>query len=301
MTPAPAVSCIVIFLNEERFLAEAIASVLAQDHESWELLLVDDGSTDGSAAIARAFVERHPDRVRYLQHAGGANLGMSAARNLGLAHARGRYVGFLDADDAWLPEKLTEQVAILDGRPDVGMVYGRTLLWHSWQPGCARRSLDHFCDLGVTPDTVVEPPRLLVQLIENRFQTPTTCNALIRRSVIDAVGGFEPEFRGMFEDQVFFMKVCLDQRVYVASRCWAKYRQRDDSHSAHADTAGQVVEARARLLAWLEAYLERRGVGAAPVWQALRREQFALRSPRLHRQLERLRRVRSSVARRWRG
>ena len=301
MTPAPAVSCIVIFLNEERFLAEAIASVLAQDHESWELLLVDDGSTDGSAAIARAFVERHPDRVRYLQHAGGANLGMSAARNLGLAHARGRYVGFLDADDVWLPEKLTDQVAILDGRPDVGMVYGRTLLWHSWQPGCGRRSLDHFCDLGVTPDTVVEPPRLLVQLIENRFQTPTTCNALIRRSVIDAVGGFEPEFRGMFEDQVFFMKVCVDQRVYVASRCWAKYRQRDDSRSAHAGAAGQVVEARARLLAWLKAYLEQRGVGAAPVWQALRREQFALRSPRLHRQLERLRRVRSSVARRWHG
>lgn len=297
----PAVSCIVIFLNEERFLAEAIASVLAQEHESWELLLVDDGSTDGSAAIARTFVERHPGRVRYLRQPGGANLGMSAARNLGLAHARGRYVGFLDADDAWLPEKLADQVEILDGRPDVGMVYGRTLLWHSWQPRGARRALDHFCDLGVTPEAVIEPPRLLRQLIENRYQTPTTCNALLRRSVIDAVGGFEPEFRGMFEDQVFFMKVCLEQRVYVASRCWARYRQRDDSHSAQADTAGQVFESRARLLAWLEAYLKQRGVGAAPVWQALRRERFALRSPRLHRLFERLRRVRGAVARRWRG
>ena len=301
VTPAPAVSCIVIFLNEERFLAEAIDSVLAQDHASWELLLVDDGSTDGSAAIAHEFVERHPDRVRYLQHPGRANLGMSAARNLGLAHARGRYVGFLDADDVWLPEKLAEQVAILDGRPDVGMVYGRTLLWHSWQSGSAHRSLDHFCDLGVTPEAVIEPPRLLVQLIENRFQTPTTCNALIRRSVIEAVGGFEGEFRGMFEDQVFFMKVGLDQPVYVASRCWAKYRQRDDSHSSHADAAGQVVEARTRLLAWLEALLERRRVVSAPVWQALRREQFALRSPRMHRKLERLRRVRRAVARRFRG
>ena len=301
MTAAPAVSCIVIFLDEERFLAEAIGSVLAQDHASWELLLVDDGSTDGSAAIARAFVQQHPDRIRYLQHADGATLGMSAARNLGLDHARGRYVGFLDADDAWLPEKLAEQVAILDGRPDAGMVYGRTLLWHSWQAGLAGRSLDHFCELGVTPDTVIEPPRLLLQLIENRFQTPTTCNALIRRSVIDAVGGFEPAFRGMFEDQVFFVKVCLDQPVYVASRCWAKYRQRDDSHSAQADAAGQVAEARARLLAWLEAYLERRGVRAAPVWKALRREQFALRSPRLYRQLEQLRHVRRSVVRRLRG
>ena len=117
MTPATGVSCIVIFLNEERFLAEAIDSVLAQTHESWELLLVDDGSTDGSAAIAREFAERHPDRVRYLRHPGRANLGMSAARNLGLAHARGRYVGFLDADDAWLPGQAAEQVEILDSRP----------------------------------------------------------------------------------------------------------------------------------------------------------------------------------------
>ena len=301
MTPGPAVSCIVIFLNEERFLAEAVGSVLAQEYESWELLLVDDGSTDRSADIAHAFVQRHPERVRYLQHPGGRTLGMSAARNLGLAHARGRYVGFLDADDVWLPEKLTEQVAILESRPDVGMVYGRTLLWHSWQPDGAPRTLDHFCDLGVTPDTALEPPRLLVQLIENRFQTPTTCNALVRRSVIDAVGGFEPEFRGMFEDQVFFMKVGLDQRVYVASRCWAKYRQREDSHSALADSAGHVIEARTRLLAWLEAYLERRGTNEAPLWKALRREQFALRSPGLHRQMQRLRRVRSSVNRRFRG
>jgi hypothetical protein len=105
----------------------------------------------------------------------------------------------------------------------------------------------------------------------------------------------------MFEDQVFFMKVGLDQRVYVASRCWAKYRQREDSHSALAGTAEHVIEARTRLLAWLEAYLARRGTNAAPVWKALRREQFALRSPRLHRQLQRLRRVRRAAARRFHG
>jgi hypothetical protein len=97
------------------------------------------------------------------------------------------------------------------------------------------------------------------------------------------------------------MKLCLDQRVYVAARCWAKYRQRDDSHSAHADSAGQVVAARSRLLEWLQGYLERRGVSAAPVWKALRRQQFALRSPRLYRQLEQLRRVRRSMARQLRG
>ena len=101
---------------------------------------------------------------------------------------------------------------------------------------------------------------------------------------------------------MFFMKIGLRPAPCSSLRAAGRrYRQRDDSHSAHADTAGQVAAARARLLAWLEVYLERRRVGAAPVWQALRREQFALRSPRVHRQLERLRRVRHAVARRWRG
>ena len=95
------VSAIVIFLNEERFLAEAIASVRAQTFRDWELILVDDGSSDGSAGIARAAAEEDP-RIRVLAHPGGANRGMSASRNLGLSDARGEFVAFLDGDDLLL-------------------------------------------------------------------------------------------------------------------------------------------------------------------------------------------------------
>src|SRR5262245_11303167 len=108
------VSAIIIFLNEERFLAEAVESVFAQDFRDWELLLVDDGSTDGSAGLATGFARNHPDRVRYLRHADRGNHGMSASRNLGLSHARGQFVGFLDADDVWVPNKLSEQVAVFE-------------------------------------------------------------------------------------------------------------------------------------------------------------------------------------------
>jgi len=76
-TTAPLVSVVVIFLDAARFLEEAVASVLAQDHPNWELLLVDDGSRDGSSAIARRYAERHPGRVRHLEHAGHANRGKS--------------------------------------------------------------------------------------------------------------------------------------------------------------------------------------------------------------------------------
>jgi glycosyltransferase involved in cell wall biosynthesis len=203
----PLVTCIVIFLDEERFLAEAIDSVQAQTYPSWEIVLVDDGSSDRSTQIARDHAQRFPDRIRYVEHPGHETRGMSAARNLGLAHARGQYIGFLDADDTWEPNKLKEQVGLLDMRPDVGMVYGRTLLWHSWRGDTAEA--DEFCDLGVPPDSTLEPPESLLLLIENRAQTPTTCNALMRRSVFDRSGGFEPAFRGMFEDQVFFMKLGL--------------------------------------------------------------------------------------------
>src|SRR6185369_4754962 len=159
----------------ERFIEEAIASVFAQTYPHWELLLVDDGSTDGGTAIARGYAARHPDRVRYLEHPGHANRGMSASRNLGIAAARGAYVAFLDADDTWLPGKLTAQVALLHTHPEAAMVYGRTLIWHGWTGRPEDVARDHVLDLGVPPETLVAPPRLFFGLLENRAQTPTTC------------------------------------------------------------------------------------------------------------------------------
>ena len=84
------VSAVIIFFNEERFLEEAIESVRAQTYTNWELLLVDDGSTDGSSACARRHAAAEPGRVRYLEHPGRVNLGMSAARNLGIRGGAGR-------------------------------------------------------------------------------------------------------------------------------------------------------------------------------------------------------------------
>src|SRR5690349_14319499 len=104
MSNNPSVSIIVIFLNAVQFIEEAIESVFGQSYDDWELLLVDDGSTDGSAEAAARYAEQWPDKVRYLTHAGRRNRGMSASRNLGIKQARGRYVAFLDADDVWLPQ-----------------------------------------------------------------------------------------------------------------------------------------------------------------------------------------------------
>ncbi|MDJ0799822.1 MAG: glycosyltransferase family 2 protein, partial [Calothrix sp. MO_167.B12] len=96
------ISCIIIFFNAgEQFFIEAIESVFAQTYENWELLLVDDGSTDGSTEIALRYAQKYPEKVRYLEHKEHQNRGMSATRNLGIRHAKGEYITFLDADDVW--------------------------------------------------------------------------------------------------------------------------------------------------------------------------------------------------------
>lgn len=90
----PLVSAVIIFLDERGFLGEAVESVLGQTYGRWELWLIDDGSSDGSSEIARRYAEQYPEKVRYLEHAHHKNRGMSAARNLGMRHARGEYIAF---------------------------------------------------------------------------------------------------------------------------------------------------------------------------------------------------------------
>jgi hypothetical protein len=109
--------------NAEPFIAEAIESALAQDWpaDRLKIVVVDDGSTDGTAAVVSRYVERHPERVRLIRQ---PNAGPCGAINTALAAARGEWLGLLDADDAWPPDKLRVQGAVLDARPEVGLVYG---------------------------------------------------------------------------------------------------------------------------------------------------------------------------------
>jgi glycosyltransferase involved in cell wall biosynthesis len=249
------ITAIIIVLNGEAYLKEAIESVLGQTFEDWELLVVDDGSSDGTLSIARSYAQSDK-RIRILQHEDRRTHGMSATRNLGLHEAAGEYVAFLDADDVWLPQKLSEQAEILDQNASAAMVYGHTLVWNDW-PGSAGGD-DFFYGLGVPPNTIYAPPRLFLQLVENVHQTPTTCNAMIRREAALEVGGFDASFRDMFEDQVFFAKLLAVYPVYVSDQCWAKYRQHGASASS-ASVQADVEREHLRYLRVLRAFLIERG------------------------------------------
>lgn len=283
MVDRPLVSVVMIFKDARRYLGEAIASVFAQTYPSWELLLVDDGSSDGSEEMARSLAEADAARVHYLAHPNRENRGPSASRNLGTSHASGEYIAFLDSDDVWLPDKLKQQIAIFSAHPDVGMVYGRTLIWHSWTGRAEDRAGDCFYDLGVPADSVAHPPRLFLQLVENRAQTPTTCSAILRADLVRRVGGFDESFRRMYEDQEFFARISLRTSVYVAGACWAKYRQHPESMTSKDEGRIGYLRNRRRLLGRLERH------AASTPWatdselqRILRRESRAARHPYLH-------------------
>lgn len=115
--PAPAVSVIIPAYNAADFIGQAIASVLGQTFADFELIVVDDGSTDGMGAVVAQFQD---ERLGYVYQ---RNRERSAARNTGIRLARGEFIAFLDADDRWLPQKLARQVARLRANPQVGLVY----------------------------------------------------------------------------------------------------------------------------------------------------------------------------------
>lgn len=286
----PRVSVVTIFLDAERFLEEAIDSVRGQTFEDWELVLVDDGSTDRSAELARQAVALLPHRIRLLHHEGGVRRGMSASRNLGVRAARGEMIAFLDADDVYLPDKLERQTALLDAHPEAGLVYGPSLHWYSWTGRPEDAGRDAPRRLGVPPDTLVLPPTLVRLFLDHRAWTPATCSVLVRRSAIEAVGGFDEEFQGMFEDQVFFYKLLLESSAWVEGIPGDRYRQHPDSWSEVQRRSGEWFPtrrrpnpARRRFLEWLEEYLAEKSIEDAGIRQAVRRELRPYRHPLLHR------------------
>jgi glycosyltransferase involved in cell wall biosynthesis len=272
MNATPLVSVVIPFFNAAGFLHESVASVVSQSYDRWELLLVDDGSTDESGTIARWWVANHPVRMRYLQHINGANRGISASRNLGIRHASGELVAFLDADDVWLKEKLARHVEVLAARPEAGMVYGRTEYWHSWTGNREDRDRDYVPSFGFPANTLVSPPALLTAFLRGTTVVPCPCSVVVRRTLVERLGGFEESFPGLYEDQVFYAKVCLNGPVFVSDECLEKYRQHAGSLYARAEHTDTHAIWRQRYLRWLAQYIAEAGMMDIDLARALRTE-----------------------------
>jgi glycosyltransferase involved in cell wall biosynthesis/SAM-dependent methyltransferase len=276
MSDKQLVSCIIIFFNAEKFLEEAIESVFAQTYENWELLLIDDGSTDSSTTIALNYAEKYPEKVKYLEHEGHQNRGMSATRNLGIQNAKGDYIAFLDADDIWLPYKLEQQIPILSSHAQAGMLYGSSYYWYSWTGEPNDIQKDRVVENEDAPNIrMIQPIEFLTLFINNHILKPPTSSLLARRNLVSRIGGFEETALNIIEDQVFIAKMSLEAPVVIVKGIFERYRQHLDSCTFIAENiTGEDFKARQTYLNWLEEYLNKLQVKEAKLWKALRKKQL---------------------------
>jgi glycosyltransferase involved in cell wall biosynthesis len=212
----PLVSVIIPAFNAARFLPRALASVAAQNYpaDRIETIVIDDGSTDDTLALARTFDEQVPGLQVFSQ----PNQGVSAARNLAIAVSAGELIAFLDADDRWLPDKLAAQVEVYQADPTVGLVHcgfefvdqnGAAL------PDWPRRSrLDH--------------GDVLLEFLCDFFLI--TSAVLVPRAVLERVGGFDESLK-VGEDNELFLRIVSAFQVGCAPRTLLERTVRPDSLS----------------------------------------------------------------------
>src|SRR5437773_3884093 len=176
----PLISCIIPVFNGERYLTEGLDSILAQTYRPIEIIVVDDGSTDGT----RELVASYRDQVRYLWQ---PNSGPATARNQGLSAASGEFVAFLDADDLWHPEKLQRQMARFQARPELDY--------------CVAHAQNFW-----VPELIEEERRFCDHRISKPLPGYVTGTLLVRHALFGTVGLFNPNIKHA-DDTEWFLRV----------------------------------------------------------------------------------------------
>ena len=230
MAASPVVSVIVPVYNNERHAAAALRSVLAQTFHVWELLVVDDGSTDRTPDVLAQFAGE--PRVTLMRQ---ANAGPAAARNAGIRRARGEFVAFLDGDDEWLPAYLATLLALAERQPTAAVYY------------CSAQCMDgDGRDLPqVAAARRVAPGDMYVTLLRANFLVPSA--VLARRAALEEAGLFDPsEALRSAEDWDMWLRLAHIRPFAGTQACLARYRLHAASLMAdparHKRAAQAVVE-----------------------------------------------------------
>jgi len=211
------VSVIMPAYNVEPFVAESIESVLGQTYRDYELVVVDDGSTDGTRAVIERYAAACPDRIRVLLQ---ENLGPARARNAGLRIGRGAMYAFLDSDDVWAPAYLAEQMRILETEPWVDIVTGNAFLRGASSGGGTARPF---------PDPRPAPDLLQILLDDEAVFIMT----VLRREVLDAIGGFDEDLHTNEDYDLWIRAARAGYRFRRNPRPLGWYRRRVGSLSAN--------------------------------------------------------------------
>ena len=215
--PTPIVSILTPAYNSGGYIGHTIESVLRQTFGGFELIVVDDGSTDDTAAVVNGFARRD-SRVALISQ---SNAGIAAARNTAMSRARGRYFALLDSDDLWLPTYLEAQLAILNKRPDIGILSGNAINFGGIRDGEPILRIDPMHRLR---------PVSLLTLVQQ--EDAVSILSIFRREIADTIGGFDHHLRRS-EDYDFWLRAAAAGfRIWVNPMPLGLYRRRPDSVSA---------------------------------------------------------------------
>lgn len=197
------VSIITPCYNGKRFLAETIESVLAQTYTNWEMIIVDDGSTDGSADLIKEYVNRD-SRIQYIKQENG---GSASARNTGISAASGRYFAFLDADDIWLPDFLTKQLLFMEEKNAVCVC-------------CSYKHIDENSQ-PIGHPTIAKP---VVSVHDMQFTNRIGCLTAVYDSKKYGKRYFNTDYKFRDDYDFWYKVVCLEGQAYGNQEHLAKYR-----------------------------------------------------------------------------
>ena len=215
----PKVSIIIPSYNRAEMLVECLESVFIQTFTDYEVIVVDDGSTDNTEDVLKPYRER----ITYIKH---ENKGNAAARNSGLDVAKGELIAFLDSDDLWLPHKLMKEVEYLDQHPDVDMVCANGTFFGSLK----------FAGKKVVPDKraiPLEKDGVTLKAIFTRSSLRPSAMVL-RKHVIEGTKGFDPDFK-VCVDLDFAFRVLMKYKVIFINEPFFKMRKHDDHVSGDSE------------------------------------------------------------------
>jgi glycosyltransferase involved in cell wall biosynthesis len=197
----PEISVVVPVFNYGRYLARARDSLLGQKYVAPQIVVVDDGSTDDTWEV----LSRYEGGVQALHQ---SNAGVSAARNAGIREARGEYIGFLDPDDFYHPEKLYKQAALLKSRPECGWTFCDCVFFDE-NTGASKRFSEQY---RYSQKLALEGERLFEALIPSNFIPPLSL--LIRRDLLDLAGHFDTRFSGLEDFDLVLRLAALSPAIY---------------------------------------------------------------------------------------
>ncbi|MBE9167392.1 glycosyltransferase family 2 protein [Pleurocapsales cyanobacterium LEGE 06147] len=205
----PVISVIIPTYNRAHSIGKSINSILIQSYQNFEVIVVDDRSTDNTEEIVKSF---NDPRIKYIRHQ--HNLGAAVARNTGIEKSRGRYIAFLDSDDEWLPHKLTKQVELLEQcKPEVGVVY------------TGLEIVNEFNQIQRTKVPTYRGYLRNTLLFANVVGTPST--VMVKREYLERVRGFDPDILQFAADADLWVRLSESCEFEVISEVLVRYLESD--------------------------------------------------------------------------